>query len=339
MRNVRIGVIGVGALGKIHAKLYRGNPQADLVGVYDANPAAAQAVAAELGVPVFDTMPALAAAVDGVSVAVPTDRHFACVMELLRLGKHVLVEKPIATHVHEAREMVAEAAQRELVLGVGHVERFNPVVECLDKTPGVPRFIEAHRLAPYPPLRPGMRPRGTEVSVVLDLMIHDLDVILHLVRSPVKQVDAVGLAILSDSEDIANARILFENLCVANVTASRVSQERMRKIRVFKPEAYLSLDYGAKTGETVYLKGLQLVREPVPVEDANALQRELEEFCACIRVGLETGTPATPKVSGEEGLKALILAETIVEQIRKIYPLEQSYAQKLMAAGLAPGRA
>ena len=214
--------------------------------------------------------------------------------------------------------MVAEAARRNLVLGVGHVERYNPVLECLDRTPGEPRFIEAHRLAPYPPPRPGMRPRGTEVSVVLDLMIHDLDIILYLVRSPVKQVDAVGVAILSDSEDIANVRILFESGCVANITTSRVSQERMRKIRVFKNHAYLSLDYQAKSGETVYIApGMKLIREAVPVEDANALLCELEEFCRCVAESKATGQSPAPKVSGEDGLQALALAELVLAKIKE----------------------
>ena len=318
MDTVKIGVVGVGALGKIHAKLYKEAKGAELVGVYDRSLEAAQAVAAELGVQVFATIDELAAVTDGLSIAVPTDLHHEVVMPLLAQGKHILVEKPIAQTVSQAEEMVAEATRRNVVLGVGHVERYNPVLECLDKTPGIPRFIEAHRLAPYPPPRPGMRPRGTEVSVVLDLMIHDLDIILYLVRSPVKQVDAVGVAILSDSEDIANVRILFENGCVANITTSRVSQERMRKIRVFKNNAYLSLDYQTKTGETVYLAPpMRLVREAVPVEDANALLCELEEFCRCVAEAKATGKAPAPKVSGEDGLQALALAELVLTKIKE----------------------
>lgn len=333
MQPVKVGVVGVGALGKIHAKLYRQLPDVELVGVYDRNTAAAQAVAAELGgVNVCATVEELAAAADGLSVAVPTDLHHEAVMPLLALNKHLLVEKPIATTVAQAREMVAAAARQKLVLAVGHVERFNPVIECLDKTPGDARFIESHRLAPYPPLRPGMRPRGTEVSVVLDLMIHDLDIIQHLVRSPVRQVDAVGVAILSDSEDIANARILFENGCVANVTASRVSQERMRKIRVFKPAAYLSLDYGNKSGETVYLGQGGLVREAVPVEDANALECELAEFARCIRHARDAGEVPVPKVSGEDGVQALELAEMILAKIKETNQLIKTPAPNVFEA-------
>ncbi len=318
MEKVKLGVVGVGALGKIHAKLYKDVKLAELVGVYDHSFETAQAVAAELGVQAFATIGELAARVDGLSIAVPTDRHHEVVMPLLAQGKHILVEKPIAQTVAQAEAMVAEAARRNLVLGVGHVERYNPVLECLDRTPGEPRFIEAHRLAPYPPPRPGMRPRGTEVSVVLDLMIHDLDIILYLVRSPVKQVDAVGVAILSDSEDIANVRILFESGCVANITTSRVSQERMRKIRVFKNHAYLSLDYQAKSGETVYIApGMKLIREAVPVEDANALLCELEEFCRCVAESKATGKSPAPKVSGEDGLQALALAELVLAKIKE----------------------
>ncbi|MFA5203889.1 MAG: Gfo/Idh/MocA family oxidoreductase [Lentisphaeria bacterium] len=316
MDRVKIGVIGVGALGKHHARLYAGLPDVELVGVYDRDAATAERVAAEHKTRAFATVEELAALVDGLSVAVPTDKHHAAVKPLLAAGKHILVEKPLTTTVAEGRELVALAAARKLVLQVGHVERFNPVLECLDRTPGEARFIEAHRLAPYPPPRPGLLPRGTEVSVVLDLMIHDLDILLYLVRSPVVQVDAVGVPILSRSEDIANARIQFANGCVANVTASRVSQEAMRKIRVFKTQAYLSLDYGTKKGETVFLQDRKLVRQEIAVEDANALELELADFVRCISEARQTGTPPQPRVSGEDGLQALALAGTILERIR-----------------------
>ncbi len=316
MDKVKIGVIGVGALGKHHARLYAALPEVEFVGVYDRDAATAERVAAEYQTRAFATVEELAAAVDGLSVAVPTDKHHAAVTPLLEAGKHILVEKPLTTTVAEGRELVALAAARHLILQVGHVERFNPVLECLDRSPGEARFIEAHRLAPYPPPRPGLLPRGTEVSVVLDLMIHDLDILLYLVRSPVAQVDAVGVPILSRTEDIANARIQFANGCVANVTASRVSQEAMRKIRVFKTQAYLSLDYGTKTGETVFLHERKLVRQEIPVVDANALQLQLADFARCISEAKNTGIPPQPRVSGEDGLQALALAETILERIR-----------------------
>ena len=316
---IKVGVVGVGALGKHHARLYKECAGAELVGVYDRHAETAAAVAAELGVRAFATIEALAAAADGLSVAVPTDHHHRVAKPLLQQGKHILVEKPITVTVAEGEELVRLAAASKLVLQVGHVERYNPVLECLDCTPGEARFIEAHRLAPYPPPRPGLRPRGTEVSVVLDLMIHDLDVILYLVRSPVKQVDAVGVPILSPSEDIANARIAFENGCVANVTASRVSQERMRKIRVFKTAAYLSLDYQTQKGEMVMLDlpKMALSRQEVGVMAANALQLELQDFVNCIRAVRETGVVPEPKVSGEAGLQALCLAEQILAKVRE----------------------
>lgn len=325
---VKVGVVGVGALGKHHARLYKECATAELVGVYDQDADSAAAVAAEYGVKAFASVAELAAQVDGLSVAVPTDKHHAVAKPLLELGKHILVEKPITVTVAEGRELVELAARRQLVLQVGHVERYNPVLECLDRTPGEARFIEAHRLASYPPPRPGLRPRGTEVSVVLDLMIHDLDVILYLVRSPVKQVDAVGVAILSPTEDIANVRVAFENGCVANITASRVSLERMRKIRVFKAAAYLSLDYQTQKGEMVMLDLAQMAlsRQEVSVMAANALQLELQDFVNCIATVKQTGVVPEPKVSGEAGLQALILAEQILGKIR-----EQNASQPSMA--------
>jgi predicted dehydrogenase len=206
------------------------------------------------------------------------------------------------------------------VLAVGHVERYNPVLACLDEAHGDPVFIEAHRLAPYPPPREGLRPRGTEVSVVLDLMIHDVDIILDLVRSPVKRVDAVGVPVLSDSEDIANARIVFENRCVANVTASRVSAERMRKFRVFKPSAYLSLDYQDHRGEIAYKREGRIVRAEVPVHEHNALQKELEDFCHCVRHVGDASPAPVPRVTGEEGLAALRVADLVLKSIAENMP-------------------
>ncbi len=311
----RVGVIGVGALGRHHARLYRECKGAELVGVYDQNPARAAEVAAELGTVVFATIAELAAAVDGLSVAVPTDLHFAVVKDLLVAGKHVLVEKPITATVAEAEELVYLAAANKVILAVGHVERYNPVLNCLDKTPGEVRFIEAHRLAPYPPARPGMRPRGTEVSVVLDLMIHDIDILLDLVKSPIVRVDAVGVPVLSDSEDIANARLVFANGSVANVTASRVSAEMLRKIRVFKTSAYLSLDYQERRGEIAYKNETGIVREEVPVHDCNALKEELQDFCNCLLDWHRTGVMPTPRVSGQHGLEAMRAAEWILRSI------------------------
>ncbi len=312
---IKVGVIGVGALGRHHARLYRECPGATLVGVYDRNAETARRVGEELGTAVFSEISELAAAAEALSVAVPTDLHYGVVKELLQQDRHVLVEKPITPTVAEADQLVKLAKQRNLILGVGHVERFNPVLTSLDEIPGEPRYIECQRLATYPPPRPGLRPRGTEVSVVLDLMIHDLDVILALVNSPVKQVSAVGVPVLSPTEDIANAHLVFENGCVANITASRVSQEYLRKIRVFKPNAYLSLDYQEQSGEMAGASDGQVWRKPVPVRACNALQEELQDFCATILEARKTGKAVEPRVSGAAGQRALELAEEILRVI------------------------
>lgn len=317
MQNVKVGVIGVGVLGRHHARLYTQCPSADLIGVYDCDRARAAQIAEEFGTRAFDSVEELVGEIEAASVAVPTDRHFDVVSQLFDRGRHALVEKPLAGTVPEARELVEKAARTNLALGVGHVERFNPVLACLNGVSGEPRFIEAQRLASYPPPRPGLHPRGTEVSVVLDLMIHDLDVILDLVQSPVTAVDAVGVSILSPTEDIASAHLQFENGCVANVTASRVSQEQLRKIRLFKSNAYLSLDYGRHTGEMAWLEEGGIRREPVPVHESNALQDELDDFCRSVlaRRGGEEASAAEPRVSGLAALKALELADRILNKI------------------------
>ncbi len=317
MRNVKVGVIGAGALGRHHTRLYKECDGVELVGIYDCNPESAARVAAEFETQVFDSVDALVAETDGLSVAVPTNLHHEVVLSLLSQGRHVLVEKPITQTVAQARELVELAACNHLVLGVGHVERFNPVIECLKEAPGSPLFIEAHRLAGYPPPRPGLPPRGTEVSVVLDLMIHDIDIILSVVDSEVERLDAVGVPVLSPSEDIANVHLVFKNGCVANLTASRVSPEQMRKIRVFKQSGYLSLDYQNHTGELATRSESGISRRPVPVHECNALKVELEDFCTCVRVALETGTVPEPRVSGLQGLRALTVAEQILQDIAR----------------------
>ena len=225
-------------------------------------------------------------------------------------GIHLLVEKPIASTTAEAEEMVAVARRKGVILQVGHVERFNPVLAFLEKAAVNPRFIEAHRLAPYPPPREGAHPRGTEVSVVLDLMIHDLEVILHLVRSEVVDVRAVGVPVLSPTEDIANVRLLFANGCVANVTASRISPEKMRKIRVFLDDAYLSLDYQSQSGELYRKTSAGIGREEIPIEKGEPLANELAAFTACVARRDE------PVVSGEHAAEALQLAVRILQRMK-----------------------
>lgn len=315
--NIKVGVIGVGALGQHHARLYGEAEKGHLVGVYDVDKARANEIAEKFNTKAFYEIHELAAEVDALSVAVPTDLHFDVVSTLLELEKHILVEKPIAANLEQGNKLVALAAKKSQVLQVGHVERFNPVMTYLENVLDNPRFIEAHRLASYPPPRPGLLPRGTEVGVVMDLMIHDIDVILHLVKSDIERIDATGIPILSKSEDIANARIMFKNGCVANMTASRVSPEPMRKIRLFQPDCYLSLDYGDRKGE-IYKKTLTgISREEVPIEDHNALEKELEDFLNCVEIAKSTGTVPSPKVTGEHGARALEVASEIVKKVEE----------------------
>ena len=317
-RKIKVGVIGVGALGRHHARLHALNEKVEVVGVYDANPAVAGAVSAEFGFPAVDDMGELAEMCDALSVAVPSNLHHKVAVPLLEAGKHLLIEKPIATSVEDAKEMVAIAAENNLVLGVGHVERFNPVMVYLESRADKATFIDVERFAPYPPERPGAHPRGTEVSVILDLMIHDLDLLLHLVDSEVDRIDANGLPALSATEDIVNARILFKNGCVANVNASRIAPAASRKIHVFYTDSYLALDYAKRSG-ILYSKDKQAMRvnrERVPVEDQNALQKELENFIDCVETAMETGNPPPTKVSGEKGLAALRLAIDIENTVR-----------------------
>jgi predicted dehydrogenase len=311
--SVRTGVVGVGALGKHHTRLYAESPLAELVGVTDVDIERAGQIAEEYGCEVFSSVSELAERVDALSVAVPTTEHCEVVSDLLERGTHVLVEKPLATSAAEGERLIEMADRAKVVLAVGHVERYNPVLACLDAVPGPPRFIAADRLASYPPARPGLPPRGTEVSVIHDLMIHDLDVILSLVDCAVVRVDAVGIAILSPTEDIVNARLVFENETVANLNASRVSRDRLRKIRVFKDTAYLSLDYQAQKGEMATVKDGAVEHASVPAGEGNALLCELEDFCRCVRATKDSGQVAQPRVCGRAGLRALALADRIAE--------------------------
>jgi predicted dehydrogenase len=303
-KRIRVGVLGVGSIGKNHARICAGLPNADFTAILDANPDAGEAVSREYGVPVAGNLEEFAENVDAATVATPTPAHYEMASFLLRRGKHVLVEKPITETPEEAKVLVDLARERGLVLQVGHVERFNPVLSVLEARLTRPRFIEAHRLSPYPF-------RSLEIGVVLDLMIHDLEIILHLVRSPVQSVDAVGVPVLSKGEDIANARLRFRNGCVANVTASRISPEKMRKFRVFQENAYLSLDYQNQSGEIYRLIDGRIVRESVAVEKDEPLKRELHSFVDCCRRGGE------PVVSGSGAAAALELAIDITERIRQ----------------------
>jgi len=305
VKKLRIGVVGVGHIGKNHARLYAELPGAQFTALYDTNREVAGQRAAEFGVIAAASLEEFTEQIDAASIATPTNTHFEIGRELLTRGKHLLVEKPIADNTAHASELAELAAARGLVLQVGHVERFNPVLGALEKRLTNPRFIEAHRLSPYPN-------RSTDIGVVLDLMIHDLEIILHLVRSPVQTIDAVGVPVLSRGEDIANARIRFENGCVANITSSRISPEQMRKIRVFQEDVYLSLDYQNQSGEMYRRTAEGLTKEAVEIEREEPLKRELAAFIECAATG------RAPKVSGFQAAAALELAVEITKTINLV---------------------
>ncbi len=308
---IRTGVVGVGSLGQWHARIYSEMPDVDLVGVYDASVRRAREVAARYETTVFRSIDELAEATDALNIVVPTDKHRAVAGQVIEKGRHVLVEKPIAASTEEAEDLVALAQRHQVILQVGHVERFNPVLSVVNPAKQKPLYVEALRIAPYPPRRMGLLPRGTEVSVILDLMIHDLEIILHLVQSPVEDIRAVGVPILSKSEDIANVRLRFENGCIANVTASRISMERQRKIRMFLPDAYVSLDYQEQTGKILRKKRLGIEKKDIPIHKGEPLALELRSFVDCVRSRSE------PVVSGEHAAEALKLAVAICQSIRR----------------------
>jgi len=300
--SVKTGVIGVGAIGRNHARIYAELESCELVGIYDANIKHAASIAAEFGTKPFSNLEELVAEVGAASVSTPTITHRDIATQLLNAGKHVLVEKPISDSVDDAKAIIDLAHEKGLVLQIGHIERFNPVMSQLEERLNHPKFIECHRLSPFPQ-------RSLDIGVVLDLMIHDLEIVLHLVNSPVALVDAVGIPVLTRREDIANARIRFENGCVANITASRISPERMRKIRVFQSDAYLSLDYKDQSGWIYRKDGMEIGREEVEVERDEPLKRELAAFVECAAKG------EAPKVSGQQGVDALDVALEITRLI------------------------
>ncbi len=313
---LRVGVIGVGALGRHHARLYRENPKADVVGIFDVNAETAVRVGEEFNLKVFSDWQELAEQCDALSVAVPANYHATTTLPLLSMNRHVLVEKPIAAGIAEAEAMVSTAREHGVVLAVGHVERFNPAMDFLEKYSAKTRFIEAHRLSKYPPPRPGLPRRGTEVSVVLDLMIHDIDLVLTMVDAEVERFDVVGIPVLSKTEDIVNARIKFTNGSCASLTASRVSQEPMRRFRVFQEDTYISMDYGKFFGMVLKRNRLGLVRKDVNLDEKNALAAELDNFIDAVNRTVAAGEVVPPKVSGDAGLKALKLAVAIESEAR-----------------------
>jgi predicted dehydrogenase len=306
---LRIAVIGAGYLGRFHAQKYAALPAATLVGIVDVSAETRARVAAELGTRACADFRELLGKVDAVSIATPTPQHFEIASAFLEAGAHVLVEKPITATVEEARRLIDIAARSERVLQVGHLERFNPGILALDRVLTVPRFVESHRLAPF-------KQRGTDVNVVLDLMIHDIDIIQNIVHAPIASVDAIGTSVFSGGLDIANARIRFANGCVANTTASRVSLKTERKLRVFQDDAYMSLDLQQKV-LTVVRKGDAPAEGELPqvrideqsFEQGDALKSEIESFLACIAEG------KPPLVTGEDGLLALETAIRITQQV------------------------
>jgi predicted dehydrogenase len=323
MQKIRAAVIGVGYLGRFHAQKYAQAAQCELVAVSDARQEARDKVAAEVGAQSVADYRELLGKVDAVSVVTPTPAHFSIARDFLAAGAHVLVEKPITETVAEARELIEFAARSKRILQVGHLERFNAAILAAEPHLRSPRFVECHRLAPY-------RDRGTDVNVVLDLMIHDIDIVQTIVGAPITTIDAVGTPVFSDEIDIANARIRFANGCVANATASRVSLKTERKMRIFEDDAYLSLDLQQKIFTLIRKRDPSEAPGPLPVtieeqnlDQGDALKAEIESFLDCIR----TGRP--PVVSGEAGLMALETAMRITEQVR------QSLADRGAHAGIA----
>jgi predicted dehydrogenase len=304
MKKLRVGVVGVGHIGSNHARIYAQISSAEFAAVYDVDSARANSIAKKFGPTAAGSLDEFAGMIDAASVATPTNTHYEVARLLLERGKHLLIEKPITDNTAHAGELASLAAQNHLVLQVGHVERFNPVLSALERLLTHPRFIEAHRLSPYPD-------RSIDIGVVLDLMIHDLEIILHLVRSPVESIDAVGVPVLSRGEDIANARIRFENGCVANVTSSRISPERVRKIRVFQEDAYLSLDYQNQSGEVYRRVDGRITRDKVQIEREEPLKRQLISFVECASTG------EAPRVSGSQATAALELAVAITKKMTK----------------------
>lgn len=320
---LKVGVLGAGHLGKIHLRLLNQSEKYDLVGFYDPFEENANKVAKEFGYTKFNSIEELIAAVDVVDIVTPTLSHYDCAVQAIKAGKHVFLEKPISNTVEEAENIIKLAKEYNVKGQVGHVERFNPAFKAVKDQIHNPMFIETHRLAEF-------NPRGTDVPVVLDLMIHDIDAILSVVKSKVKAVHASGVAVISDSPDIANARVEFENGCVANITSSRISMKNMRKSRFFQKDAYISVDYLEKICEVVKMKDApevpgdfdmilqnaegvkkQIYFDNPEVHANNAILDELETFADAIN------NNSTPIVTLEDGTEALRVAYMIIESMEK----------------------
>jgi predicted dehydrogenase len=294
-------------MGMNHVRVYSEIANCELAAIYDIDADAARAASKKFRVPAAASLEEFASMVDAATICTPTSTHFAIGKTLLERGRHLLVEKPIAGNSADAHALWRLAQEHGCVLQVGHIERFNPALHALEAKLKNPRFLEVTRLSPYPD-------RSTDIGVVLDLMIHDIEIILHLVRSPIQSMDSVGIAVLSKGEDIANVRFRFENGCVANVTASRISADKLRKIRVFQEDAYLSLDYQKQDGVMYRLIDRKITREKVTVEKGEPLRHQLTSFIECARDGLQ------PRVSGREAAAALDIALEITRQIEAADP-------------------
>jgi predicted dehydrogenase len=316
MSALRVGVIGVGHLGSAHARNYKGIQGVELVGVHDTNVPRAEERAREFGCECFTDLEDLLREVTAVSIVVPTGVHHEIGIKALEKGLHVLMEKPIARNLEEADELIRLAGMKSVILQVGHIERFNPVVEKGDTAVNKPLFLECHRLSPF-------RPRGTDVDVILDLMIHDIDLALKFVNSEVDTISAVGIPVITDKIDIANARISFHNHSVANITASRISKEVVRKMRIFQRDAYISLDFHKRVIELIRLNremdrdrlaaaGLDefFVCDRSVLDEEEPLKKELTSFVESVKTG------RTPEATGEDGRKALSVAIRILEEIK-----------------------
>lgn len=304
---IRSAVIGVGYLGKFHAQKYAQLPNSELVAVCDTNLSTAQQLADQLGTRAVDSIDALLPDVDALSIVVPTQQHYKIAKKCLLAGKHILLEKPMTTTVAEAKELIDIAKQQNVVLQIGHLERFNPAILALENVLNTPMFIESHRVAPF-------NPRGADVSVILDLMIHDIDIILDIVNADVAHIDAKGVSVLSKDIDIANARIKFANGCVANVTASRAGMKSERKMRIFQHDAYISVDFQNKKlgihrkGNGEQFPGIANIDSKEQVfEQGDALNAEIVSFLNCIQHARQ------PKVSGDAGMRALDAAIAITQ--------------------------
>ncbi|NJX14248.1 Gfo/Idh/MocA family protein [Tamlana crocina] len=316
---LKAGVLGAGHLGKIHLRLLKQSEKYELVGFYDADEAHGKKIEAEFGYKFFNSVDALIDAVDMVDIVTPTLSHFECAKQAIAKGKHIFIEKPITNTVEEAEEIRRLLAQNNLRGQVGHVERFNPAYLAVKNDIQSPMFIETHRLAEF-------NPRGTDVPVVLDLMIHDIDIILSIVKSKIKHISASGVAVISDTPDIANARLEFENGCVANLTASRISLKKMRKARFFQKDAYISVDFLTKKCEVVKMKDApetpgdfdmilqnaegvkkQIYFDNPPIPENNSILDELESFAEAIKHN------RAPEVTLHDGTEALRVANQIID--------------------------